>query len=96
MVDYAGEIALSGYRNLVKATLRKADFTGLAASCDVVWGLRITYGLPTIQKLSCQTTSNAGFHWRFAGLGAIYSLLADRDLTSQFQPLALNFRVPPI
>src|ERR1035437_9099997 len=35
-----------------KATFREDDFTGLGASCDVVWGPRITCGLPTTRKVT--------------------------------------------
>src|ERR1700692_4470336 len=47
------------------------DFTCTGASCDVVWGPGITYGLLTTHKLSDQLTSNGLFYWRFAGLNAI-------------------------
>jgi hypothetical protein len=40
---------------------RERHLTGLGASCDVVWGPRITYGLPTTHKLSGQTASKALF-----------------------------------
>ena len=47
-----GESKLATGSPFKNATFREPDIVGLGASCDVVWGLRITYGLPTSQELS--------------------------------------------
>jgi len=48
-----------------------SNFTGFGASYDMVWGPRITYGLPTIHKLSAQTSPRCLFLLKISGLSAI-------------------------